>query len=202
MLEAVSRRIAPLSAQITETLEIGAVAGREFESELLELVLDRPAGDDLEAARAARILERRSGEDQRYLFAHAVFREALYEGLGPARRLALHERVGLALEELCIGEREAHVQALARHFVSAGPGHSEKALEYALAAARQASDQLAHGDAAHYLERAVGLLGAADGSERAVELRIELADEMTRCGRFNDARRVLWQTVGDEPRAR
>ena len=192
--EAVSRRIARLSDEVTETLEVAAVAGREFEEDLLERVLDRPVGADLDAALGARILERHRDETSPYLFAHAVFREALYEGLGAARRLELHERVALALEELCGSEREPHLQALARHFVNAGPRHAETALDYALAAARQATEQLAHADAADYLERALDLLGA-DEPQRRIELRLELADEMARCGRFNDARRELWETV-------
>ena len=58
---------------------MGAVVGPEFEPELLEEVLGRPVAEELEAARAAPIIELRGRPADRYLFSHAVFREALVE---------------------------------------------------------------------------------------------------------------------------
>ncbi len=191
--EAVSRRIARLPDGATEALEAAAVVGREFEVDLLVRLLERPVTDQLEQARAARIVEPRGRRAGRYAFAHAVFREVLYEGLPPGRREQLHQRAGLALEEIAGAEAEAQLPALARHFAEAGPEHLETARRYSLDAARQAAAKLAHADAAEYLERAVSLLPAGD--PQGIPLRIELGEEMTRCGRFTDARDVLWEVA-------
>ncbi|HKJ35613.1 MAG TPA: AAA family ATPase, partial [Solirubrobacterales bacterium] len=191
--DAVARRIARLDDTQTETLEVAAVAGREFEPDLIEAVLGRPVEDDLGAAVAARILERAGSSGDRLIFAHAVFREALYEGLGTSRRRELHEAVALALEQRCGTDTEPYVQALAHHFVRAGDSHSAKALEFALAAARQAAEQLAHADAAEHLERALAL--QPDEAGAALGLRLQLAHELIRSGRFNDARERLIETA-------
>ena len=187
--EAVARRIERLSDAATEALEVAAVVGREFEPELLEEVLGRPVAEQLEAARAARIIELRGRAADRYLFSHAVFREALYEGLPSARRRELHRAAGVALESRAGGDTERYLPALARHFAEAGPDLGAQALHYSLAAARQAASRLAHADASEYLERALALLAAAD--PRSVAVRIELGEELTRCGRFADAREIL-----------
>jgi eukaryotic-like serine/threonine-protein kinase len=186
--EAVSRRLERLAEPAIEALEAAAVIGREFEPEVLAEVLGRPLSGELDSARAARILEPRGRGGERLIFAHAVFREALYDALRPARRQELHRRAGEALEAR-VGMADEKLPALARHFCEAGPEFGEKAREYSLAAARQAAAQLAHADAAEYLERAVGLL-SPDASD-AIAVRIELGEELTRCGRFADARRVL-----------
>ena len=52
----------------------------------------------------------------RYAFRHALYREVLYERVPPARRAALHTRVGLRLEA-GYGERSSEIAAeLAMHF--------------------------------------------------------------------------------------
>ncbi len=201
--DAVARRIERLSDAATETLEVAAVVGREFEPELLEEVLDRSVSEELETARAARIIEPGGRAGDRFLFSHAVFREALYDALAPARRRELHRAAGLALESGSGADAE-NLPALARHFAEAGPGLEDKALHYSLEAARQAAARLAHADASEYLERAVGLLGADD--PRAIALRIELGEELTRCGRFVDARGILFAAAAmardrDDPTA-
>ncbi len=136
----------------------------------------------------------RAASRTRWLFAHAVFRETLYEQLGADRRRVLHRRAGATLEELCGDDPDVFLPALARHYLEAGPGCEEKALHFALAAGRQAALRLAHADAADYLERALELLPADDAAAE-VDLRLELADEMVRSGRFRDARPVMLATV-------
>jgi class 3 adenylate cyclase len=110
-----------------------------------------------------------------------------------AVRRRLHARAGGAIEVICGDEPEPYLPVLARHFLEAGPDHVDAARRYALAAARQATERLAHADAAEYLERAVALLASTDPD--AVSLRIELGHEMTRCGRPEDARRVLLEAA-------
>ncbi len=201
--EAVSRRIERLPDEVSGALSVGAVLGREFDLGLLAEVFEVPSPPDLGPALAARIIELSAGDGD-YIFSHAVFREAFYEALPAARRRRLHARAGAAVEALCGDDPDPQLQVLARHFLEAGPEHTGTARRYALAAARQAARRVAHTDAAEYLERAVGLLPAAD--PEAVALRIELGRELTRCGRPRDAHQVLLEAAAmaaerDQPEA-
>jgi eukaryotic-like serine/threonine-protein kinase len=189
--DAVRRRIDRLEPATGTTLEVAAVLGRRFERRLVEEVAGEGAGDALEEAVACRILRRGAepASTELYEFAHAVFREAVYEQLEPDRRADLHLRAGEAIEHLRSAEQ---LPALARHFIAAGErADAAKGLDYALRAGRQAAAQLAHADAAEHLGRALELL--AGGEDRAGELalRLELGDELIRSGRFRDARKVL-----------
>ncbi len=192
--DAVSRRLGRLPDEVNAALEAAAVLGREFDLELLAQLVEGDVRDLLEAALAARITERRPGSE-RWLFAHAVFREALYENLRPERRAELHLRAAKAIEALHAEHLDRQLQALARHYVAAGSaGEPARAFGYSLSAGRDAASKLAHADAAEYLERALELLPEEERPQE-IPLRLELAEEMTRSGRFHDARRVLFATA-------
>ena len=104
---------------------------------------------------AARILVR--GDDGGYAFTHAIIRDALYEGLGPAERRHLH---GAIAEQLALERRAGvllDVAQLATHVAqSADPG-DEASIEVLLEAAR-ALEATAPLVAAGYYGRAVELL--------------------------------------------
>ncbi len=98
----ISRRLARLSADGLEWLRGAAVIGREFEASLLEAVLGFDEDRFLEAleeALDARLIAEAPGAHGRYMFSHALVRETLYGGTSSARRLRMHHRVGLALED-------------------------------------------------------------------------------------------------------
>ncbi len=193
--EAVARRLSRLPEGTAEILEAAAVIGREFTADLLAAVCERDVSGAVEAARAARIVESSRRERGAWLFAHAVFRETIYEQLDGDRRRELHRRAAEALEELCRDDPDRYLPALARHFHEAGPDFADRALAFSLAAGRQAASRLAHADAADHLERALELTSDED-AEAALDLRFELVDEMVRSGRFRDARPAILEAVG------
>ncbi len=195
--EAVGRRIERLPDGGSVVLEAAAVIGRSFGRGLLttvsagDRVTAREVAAVLDNARAARIIERAPRDGDRMQFAHAVFRETLYDELAADRRRELHVRAGLALEEQCRDDPDQFLPTLAHHFLEAGPDYSEKARAFALGAGRQAAARLAHADAAEYLERALLIL-PPDSLREELALRLEVAEEMTRSGRFNDARPMIF----------
>ncbi len=98
-----------------------------------------------------------------YSFAHALVRETLYEEVSPAQRSALHEKIGLALEEMCGGDPDSRLGELANHFLSAAPrGDLDKAIDYAERAGEQDMEQLAYEDATEVYERALEVLELSD----------------------------------------
>jgi predicted ATPase len=59
--------------------------------------------------------------DGRFSFAHALVRDTLYHELSPAKRAALHECTGLAIEAICGDDVEERLGELAHHVLEAAP---------------------------------------------------------------------------------
>jgi DNA-binding CsgD family transcriptional regulator/tetratricopeptide (TPR) repeat protein len=180
--EVVSRRLTRLKPATAELLELAAVAGPEFEVELLRAAA-APAGPEflsaLDEAVSYGILEELPSRRLAYRFTHELVRRALYDRLSGLQRAELHLRVGTALEG--IAEESGRVLAdLAHHFANAAPyGGTMRAIDYNLRAARAASAALAFDEAGarletalelgidHPVERAEALLALGTASQRA-----------------------------------
>ena len=85
----------------------------------------------------------------RFVFAHALVRETLYERQSASRRVRLHRRIGEALEA-----HRRREPGRARLPLLRGAG-ATKAVDYALAAAEQAAAALAYEEAAEHYRRAL-----------------------------------------------
>jgi DNA-binding SARP family transcriptional activator/tetratricopeptide (TPR) repeat protein len=208
--EVTARRLRRLTAESRQALQVAAVVGREFDYDVLEAVA--PLHDDalisaLEEGVEARVL-REAGRVGRYAFAHALVRATLYDGLSQLRRARLHGRVGEAIAQLRAADLDPHLPQLAHHFAQAAPVEQpERAIEYALAAARRADRLLAWEEAAqHYRAalRARELTGARVDRVRA-ELLLALGASEDRAGMEEAARAtfgaaaVTARSLGDMP---
>ncbi len=101
-----------------------------------------------------------------YVFAHALFRSALYDEVRPTRRARLHRRVAEAIAAVYPVDPDPHVGELAYHYAhSVGAGDAVKAIEYARLAGERALTQLAHEEAVGWFKQARDLL--EDGSDTA-----------------------------------
>jgi predicted ATPase len=101
--ETIVGRLARLGADAERVLTAAAVAGREFDAELLAGMLDveeDQLADVLDAAVEAALIAEVPGIGLRYSFVHSLIHPALYEQLGSARRRLLHRRALEALERL------------------------------------------------------------------------------------------------------
>jgi len=106
----------------------------------------------------------------RYRFAHFLFQQHLYLGLGEGERRLLHRRVGEALEQLYAGRVDEVAVDLAHHFA----GDAERERRYARLAGERAAAQFANEEAVRYLSRALEL---TSGSERKAQYDLLLARE-------------------------
>ena len=155
--DVVGRRLGRLSAQTNQMLSVAAVLGRDFDLELLAALRDAPEDsllDALDEAVGAGLVQE-TGAD-RYRFAHVLVRATLFEELSATRRRRLHRQAGEATEKL----RPDDVVALAYHFSQAGPDGegTSRAVHYGLAAAEQALQARALGDAEARFHQVLGLL--------------------------------------------
>ena len=149
-------RLARLPAGAAEVLTVAAVAGPEFDAEILAAasgIDGERTLDALEAAERARLV-RPAGALDRFGFAHALVRQTIIGDLAAGRRVRLHARVARALEQAArtravpTGELAAHLDA------AGGLVDARTALRYARRAGDEAAASLAFDVAAEHYERA------------------------------------------------
>ena len=134
---------------------------------------------------------REIGHVGRYGFTHALVRATLYDSISQLRRARLHGRVGETLVSLRGGDLDPHLAMLAHHFAQAAPvERPDRAIDFALAAARRADRLLAWDEAAQHYRAALKareLSGAVDDHVRA-ELLLALGASEERAGLEVEAR--------------
>ena len=126
------------------------------------------------------IYRRGTPPDAEYIFKHALVQDAAYSTLLRSRRQQLHARIAATLEDRFPEIVAAQPALLAHHCEEAGL--AEKAVEYWLAAARQAWGRSALAEAVALLRRGLALVPALpDGDwrrEREFDLQIALAQAL------------------------
>jgi class 3 adenylate cyclase len=190
--EVIGRRLDRLSDETNAALRVAAVIGRDFDEELVWRVADMQP-DQLMTAATEAVAERLVTDlgDRHYLFAHALVRDTLYEELSPPRRSALHERTGLAIEQICGGNVDERLGELAHHFLEAAPrGDLAKAIDYAQRAGEQDMEQLAYEDAVDVYGRALEVLDLMDEPDEGLRcsLLLSLGGAEAKSARVADAR--------------
>ena len=181
--EVVTQRIARLDATTRGLLELAAVAGTEFELDMLRRAAPAELArlDALEPARRSGMIEELPPPALAYRFTHELVRRALYDGLSVLRRAELHLRIAEALEAAGESARRRDLADLAHHFAAAAPvAEPARAVDYSLQAAAAASATLAYDEAASRLRTALRL-GIADERRRADAL-LDLGTALFRAG--------------------
>lgn len=193
--DAIRRRLAPLGAETGEALAAAAVLGSEVRFQTLAAVLGVPAATvlaRLEAPLRAGIVV--AGRDPgRFLFAHALVRDTLLEGLSPTRRAQLHRAAGETLEASYGDDVEPHLDEIAHHFLQGAPdGGAERAVAYAARAAQRAIDQFAYEDAARLYARARDVAASLPADDaRSWQLCQGLGEARMRAGDVEGAQQAL-----------
>lgn len=178
--EVIGRRLNRLSAGANKVLTAAAVIGRAFEFRLLTALADdvddEACGAAIDEALQARVVEALR-EPGHYHFAHALFRETLYDEIPVPRRSRLHLKLARAIEMIHGDDLEPHLPALAHHHWAALPGgDAALAVDYAQRAARRADRQLAHEESARYCQMALQAMDAGSGLSR--EIRCSLLNAL------------------------
>ena len=175
--EVINQRLVRLSEQCKRALSLASVLGREFRLDVLARVgafNEDDLLDALEAAQAAGLIAEEHGVQGRFSFSHALIREVLYEKLSETRRIRLHSRIGEVLENSSPADA-VPLADLAYHFVQAASLNGyERAVDYATRAAREATESLAHEEAAHFYELALRALAYRAATREIDDLRADL----------------------------
>src|SRR5262249_46498478 len=111
-----------------------------------------------------------------YRFAHAFFRQTLYEELFTPRRIRLHQQVARALERRYATRLEEHAAELAEHFAqSTDPEDLAKAAQYGELAARGAVALYAYSEAGRLVGGALEAQAVGDPDDQTTRCDLLLA---------------------------
>lgn len=196
--DVVRRRLAPLPPDARTVLQAAAAFGRDFGADLLISIagLDLAAvADALDTATGHGLLDEVPSPPGHYRFTHALVRETVYEDLGPARRRALHGRIGAALEAR-LGDAPDRAAEIAHHLLLGAqldPALTRRAVLWCVAAARYADEQFAYDEAGALWRRAADIVAA--WPETPPDLRFDilhgLGVALRRTGDLAGSREVL-----------
>jgi DNA-binding SARP family transcriptional activator len=168
----VAQRLARLSLSASTALRVASVIGQQFTLDLLARACDLEEEAMLEAVEEAlgnRLVEESAELVDRFEFAHAIVRNAVYGALSASRRVRLHRQVGEALEALLGDQPAGRLMELAHHFYEAAPtGVAPKAARYAIAAGDAAFSSVAYEDAVDHYRSALTLTQSAELDEETV----------------------------------
>jgi len=200
--DVIGRRLSRLSPECNRLLSIAAVIGRDFALQTLQAVAvgaptpsgplqERAAAEEaivvaIEEALKVGVLEEQSRVGViRYRFAHAFFRQTLYEEMSAPRRLRLHQQVARALEAQYGARLEEHAAEMAEHFAqSTDPADLEKAIHYSELAAGRASAVYAYSEAVRLLEQAIEVQEVLDPDNKTkrCDLLLDLSEVLLPAG--------------------
>jgi AAA ATPase domain len=185
----------PTGPTAGEVLTTAAVLAADLDPGLVARVIGTTAesvsGVFDRAARAG-VLRASSAPPHRYVFAHALIREALYSELSPRGRAETHRLAAGVLEQQPWRARVSNAE-LAYHYLRAmpaeitageGSGIAFRAVEYAGLAGRDALGALAYEEAAAHFQQALEALSRAAEAPPAsrCELLLGLAEALMNSG--------------------
>src|SRR5262249_25341842 len=165
---------------VKEVAQIAAVIGRSFDHRTIVQLAGRPEDKLVDAMRqlvdAELVFRRGTPPDATYLFKHALVRDAAYESLLKAKRLALHSRLLRILE----GRSDTAPEIMAQHAEAADL--PQQALDHWELAGGQSLARSAYKEAIVSLENGVRLCQAIEDEQqryaREQELQVQLGQAL------------------------
>jgi class 3 adenylate cyclase/predicted ATPase len=159
-----------------EIAQVGAVLGREFAYDILraisfqdEAVLQTALAQLVEAEL---LYQRGRPPRARYVFKHALIRDAAYASLLRSTRQHMHQRVAQLLEQQFPETVAAQPELVAHHYTEAGC--SEQAIDYWQQAGRRAIGQSAPMEAVAHLRNGLALLETLPETVQRVQQELRL----------------------------
>ncbi len=182
-------RLDRLTQEIRDVVQTAAVLGREFEIRLLSEMLQHDADLPARVAGAEREAIWSAVSEIRYIFRHALLRDAAYRMQLRARRQTLHALALRSLEGLYGENPTSYLGEMANHALAAGL--DEPAFSYSLAAGDAAGYLFALQDAVTHYENARRLFteGRAPAAEvgQIRRLYLQLGRSLELLNRFKEA---------------
>jgi class 3 adenylate cyclase/tetratricopeptide (TPR) repeat protein len=171
--DVIMARVDSLPEPARELVQTASAIQREFSYLLIKTVSGVPEDDLLELLSVLKdaelIHERGVYPRASFAFKHALTRELVYDSILTLKKRRLHERIGLAIEELYAEEVQEHFEILAGHF--AKTENHEKAAMYSKLAAKKCEKTGSMRDAIGYARKWIRVLESmprSDGVQREI----------------------------------
>lgn len=175
--DAVASRLARLEGHAAALVEVAAIAGRGFDTELLRETtgwLEAAVLDALGTLIDRRIVaEHGPGSVREYGFAHSLIQAVVYDALAPAVRARRHRRIAQVMSQLYADQLDDLALAVALHWERGN--EPAAAAENYVRAARRALGVFANEEADEHLRRALALDPARRVRFEALTLRERIA---------------------------
>ena len=177
----IRQRIARLPAEVAPVLELAALLGEEFSvAELAAVAGTSEPTLPLDTLALDGVL---LGDGERYRFSHALVRQAVVEGIAPARGRALHKKIAEALAAMD-GADAGSVLRIAEHRAQASTRDDIEAARFFEKAGDVAMEAFAWSLGVRYYARArsnEGYVAQMDARDRG-NLYFKLARTLFPCG--------------------
>jgi tetratricopeptide (TPR) repeat protein len=191
--DAITARLAMLSAEGREVLSVASVIGQQFRAGTLAEAAGMPPVELLELLDEAvrlRLVRPTTQYADGYGFHHGLIQATLYDVIPRGRRLALHDAVARALEQDPAAVAGEGLTEIAHHYLEAAPaGDPQRAIDYARRAGDHAMETFAYDQAVAMYRGALGVTGLTE-SQRG-ELLQALGEAQMRVGDTDGARQTL-----------
>lgn len=181
--DVIMARVDVLPENSKKLLQIGSVIEREFSYDLIKQVTNSSMDELLSNLSILKdselVYEKGLYPQSSYIFKHALTREVVYESLLSKKRKELHNKIGLAIEELYTNDLSDHYELLAEHFYL-----SEKylkAADYSKLAEVKAEKNVSLAEAASYATKRVEAL---EKLPETVDIQKQKVDARTGLGLY------------------
>ncbi|MEJ2727238.1 MAG: AAA family ATPase [Deltaproteobacteria bacterium] len=172
----ISSRLDRLEKESKRILQEASVIGRTFFYEILNRVtqLKQQIDQSLRSLERLDLIRARALQpDLEYIFKHALTQEVVYNGLLKKERQAIHERIGLVMEQLFKDRLPEFYETLAYHFQQ---GRSViKAVDYLIKSGEKSLRRYAVDESNQYYQEAYNLLkGQSEKTSEEQRLLIDV----------------------------
>jgi class 3 adenylate cyclase/tetratricopeptide (TPR) repeat protein len=169
--------------QARRVAQLAAVVGREFSYDVLQRIASLPP-DELDSGLAhlehSEIVQQSDSEaPRRYMFKHALLRDAAYDSLLKASRRELHGKVAETIESASPDTVNAQPELLAYHYGLAGK--AELAVRYWLLGAQRARSRSALLEALAQFQTALEFLQFLPESQERTQTELEVQLSLGLC---------------------
>ncbi|MDA3915802.1 MAG: AAA family ATPase [Deltaproteobacteria bacterium] len=175
----IAARLDRLEENLKRTMQVASVIGRDFAFKLLQSITGMRTELKsylLNLQGLEFIYEKNLFPELEYIFKHALTQEVAYNSLLQKRRKEIHEKIGMAIEELYPARLEEFYEMLAYHYCKSDNG--KKAVHYSKFAGEKAAKNFAHWDAYYFFKDAFDFLGKKPDSSENKREKIEVLDSM------------------------
>ncbi|MCJ7683034.1 MAG: AAA family ATPase, partial [Desulfobacteraceae bacterium] len=183
----IDSRLDRLEKESKRVLQEASVIGRSFLYEILHRIsnLQQDIDKCLRSLEQRDLIRTKSFQpDLEYLFKHALTQEVVYNGLLISHRREIHERIGLAMEQLFSDRLPECYETLAFHF-SHGTSIL-KAVEYLVKSGEKSHKRYALEESHQYFKEAYELLSVKD--DRTGEEDVRMVDLLLAWGYVHNCR--------------